>query len=441
MDMRLLSALAATCLVAAASSCAHAAESRSIAGDWRVAVDQGRVGERQAWFTRDLPGTASIALPGLIDGNDSGPVWFQSSLMIPGSWKGKRVSLVLERASGQTRVWIDGHELPDTQESLVAPHIHPLGALGSPATRRLSIRMDRPELPGSPAGMAGLSGILEIRAVDAVAIDDVQVFPDLERRGARVRLRLANNTGRPVAGTLRLEVRSRKGMVLASDEGNVSIPDSAVVVRELKLGPEALPWEVASPTLYLLIASLTSSGEGRSYADERALRFGLRQVSGDATRFALNGRPLDLGGPADSPLSPHRGTPSVTPGDWRRILRLLKSRGMNSMRFKEWCPPEAAFAAADAEGLVFQVEAPRLNAEAEISRILEAYGNHPSFCLMTFSTARGANDAEVAARIERLRQEDPRRVYVLRPSAENISKTPAQVKDVPSSGPRSTRPE
>ena len=124
--------------------------------------DPGRAGEREHWFDRDLPGTATLTLPGSIEGLNRGPVWLQSSLMIPGSWKGKRVALQLERASGETRVWIDGQELPGVQDSLVAPQIHALGPFSKPATRRLTIRLDPPGLVGVAGQRNGTFRALEI---------------------------------------------------------------------------------------------------------------------------------------------------------------------------------------------------------------------------------------------------------------------------------------
>lgn len=98
-----------------------AAETRSIAGQWRVQLDPGRVGEAERWFDRDLTGT--ITFPGSTDearlGTPNsarptldglyrlfpyeGPAWFQYNLMIPGSWKGKRVALVLDACTGRQR--------------------------------------------------------------------------------------------------------------------------------------------------------------------------------------------------------------------------------------------------------------------------------------------------------------------------------------------------
>ena len=70
----------------------------------------------------------------------------------------------------------------------------------------------------------------------------------------------------------------------------------------------------------------------------------------------------------------------------------MKSYGLNHIRFHSWCPPEAAFAAADLEGIMIQAEGPQANVpagadpardafiEAEFKRMVDTYGNHPSFC-------------------------------------------------------------
>ena len=50
--------------------------------------------------------------------------------------------------------------------------------------------------------MNGIVGRLELQATDPVAIRDVQVYPDVERKTARVRVQIANATGKPGHGTL-----------------------------------------------------------------------------------------------------------------------------------------------------------------------------------------------------------------------------------------------
>ena len=63
------------------------------------------------------------------------------------------------------------------------------------------------------------------------------------------------------------------------------------------------------------------------------------------------------------------------------------------MRFHSWCPPEAAFEAADQLGFYLQPEPGMWNEISpgtpmermlyeETDRMIKAYGNHPSFMLL-----------------------------------------------------------
>jgi hypothetical protein len=113
---------------------------------------------------------------------------------------------------------------------------------------------------------------------------------------------------------------------------------------------------------------------------------------------------------------------------WRRIVRICKAHGLNHIRFHSWCPPEAAFVAADELGFYYQVEVSSwanqgaaigsgnpLDAwlEAESRRLLAAYGNHPSFLLMAYGNEpSGPNHIKwLEAWVARRKAEDPRRLY------------------------------
>lgn len=76
---------------------------------------------------------------------------------------------------------------------------------------------------------------------------------------------------------------------------------------------------------------------------------------------------------------------------------------MNHVRFHSWCPPEAAFHVADSMGIYLQVECggwaevgsgkPQDQwLKEESDRILEEYGNHPSFCMMVYGNEPGGAD-------------------------------------------------
>jgi hypothetical protein len=458
MSRRLLKSAAAILGLLAwsiASPPAHAGETRSIAGEWRVRLDPDQVGESARWFEQDLDGR--IALPGSTDvaglgpANTAphtldglyrlhpyqGPVWFQYDLMIPASWKGKRVRLVFERAHGETRVWIDGQELPDRQDSLVAPHIHELGPLGTPGTKRVTVLVDNTpafdlgrfvsvRYEGTQTNWNGLIGALELQAVDPVSIESISVYPtDVPHGQARVRVELANTTGQTVQATLRLNVRPARGSEsLASLEAPVTLDQPRVVIeRDLTIGPGAKPWDEFAPNLYQLDASLDAREADLPCHDEASQRFGLREARIEGTQFALNGRTIQLRGTLECAIFPKTGYPPTDPASWRRICRILKAHGLNFLRFHSWCPPEAAFAAADAEGVYLQVEGPQANVnvgqnpardafvEQELLRIVRTYGHHPSFLLMTLGNEFGGDDAILSRWVDQLQKADGRHFY------------------------------
>jgi hypothetical protein len=163
-------------------------------------------------------------------------------------------------------------------------------------------------------------------------------------------------------------------------------------------------------------------------ADMKQVNFGMREFKAEGTQFNINGRPVFLRGTLECAIFPKTGYPSTDVGEWTRILKVLKAHGLNHMRFHSWCPPEAAFTAADYLGVYLQVECSSwanqgssigdgkpidqwLYQEAE--SILEAYGNHPSFCMMAYGNEpAGKNQVEFLADfIDHFKKKDSRRVY------------------------------
>src|SRR5208283_1775781 len=136
--------------------------------------------------------------------------WYQRDIDIPADWQDKRVELVLERVHWETRAWLDGREI-GTQDSLIAPHVHDLGIGIAPGKHTLTIRVDNSLkfdlggfvsilYEGTQTNWNGIVGRLELRAVDPVSIEDVQVYPDVDRKLVKVQLTISNTSGRPVQG-------------------------------------------------------------------------------------------------------------------------------------------------------------------------------------------------------------------------------------------------
>ena len=110
--------------------------------------------------------------------------------------------------------------------------------------------------------------------------------------------------------------------------------------------------------------------------------------------FYADGHPVFLRGKHDAAVWPLTGHVDMTVEGWMKYLSTCKEYGINHVRFHSWCPPEAAFVAADKLGIYLQPELPFwgsfddkdevlmkfLHQEGE--NILREYGHHPSFRLM-----------------------------------------------------------
>ena len=132
--------------------------------------------------------------------------------------------------------------------------------------------------------------------------------------------------------------------------------------------------------------------EKERYAQENPrtieVRNGCFYIDGNPTYF----RATHFGG--EYPLT---GYPSTDKGWWLKMMSVVKEWGLNGIRFHSYCPPEAAFAAADEAGVYLLVECGMWNHFreepegramyellcSEAKRMLEYFGHHPSFVLFS----------------------------------------------------------
>lgn len=362
-----------------------------------------------------------------------GPAWYERDVVVPPEWKGRRIVLHLERPHWQTIAWLDGRVV-GSSDSLSTPHEHDLGTV-EPGKHRLTIRVDNRLVVDvglnshsvtdhTQSNWNGIVGRMELRPAARVWIEDLQVYPRVASRSAVVRGRIGNATGGPGRGTLRLEVSAGEGAAVAPKASDVSWDVSGGAFEvEVPLGAGAPTWDEFSPVLHQLAATL-EAGEAR---DTRTIRFGLREIGTQGTQFVVNVRKAFFRGTLECAIFPKTGHPPTDLGSWKRIVRIAKAHGLNMIRFHSWCPPEAAFTAADEEGFYYQVEvaswansSTRLGAGLpidewlyrETARILKAYGNHPSFVLLPYGNEPAGRDVEfLSGWVEHWKALDPRRLY------------------------------
>ncbi len=363
-----------------------------------------------------------------------GVAWYQRDVDVPPGWSGRRIVLSLERAHWETRVWIDS-TAAGMRNSLAAPHEYDVTDFTHPGRHTITIRVDNRigEIDvGSNAHSItdhtqtdwnGIIGRIELRSGSRVYIEDVSVFPDARARVFTIVARLRNTTGRPQRGEMTFRAGaagSGEGRLVASRQ---SIPgDTLTVMNWYPMGEHSHLWDEFHPDLYEL--SVGWRGEDTSLTDDRRVISGLREFRVSPAGFTVNGRPLFLRGTLNCVLFPLTGYPSMQEKDWDHFFDAVRAHGLNHVRFHSWCPPEAAFASADRHGLYLQVECGAWCAVGdggafdrwlyeESERIVLAFGNHPSFCMMAYGNepSGGNMDRYLGSFVSYWKHRDTRRVY------------------------------
>jgi len=368
-----------------------------------------------------------------------GPAWYQKEIDLPVEWSGNRVMLFLERCHWESKVFVNGREA-GTQNSLAAPHEYDVTDYVVPGKNRISIRIDnRVIIPvgvnshsisdHTQSNWNGITGNIFLKATPQVYIDNIRIFPDIHKKEAKVIVSIRNPKKSEFKGKLKIRAQSfNTGKTQNLPGENVTIVTNSAehqVVLNYKIRNPLL-WSEFSPSMYRMSVTLTDSDNGLS--DNRMVDFGMREFIVKGTRFEVNGRPVFLRGTTECCIFPLTGYPPADVASWEKVLQTCREYGLNHVRFHSFCPPEAAFEAADKLGIYFHVECSSWanqgsaigNGEIldkfiyeEGDRILREYGNHPSFCMLAYGNEpAGRNqNAFLGQLINYWKSQDNRRVY------------------------------
>ncbi len=433
-----------TCLVVQAEESGR----MDLSGLWRFQLDPMGFGKTPGSELYLSKLTETILLPGSMDEGGKGiqnivahvdrlsrkfeycgQAWYQREVVIPADWKGKEVILSLERCHWETAVFVDGEPVA-TDERLSTPNRFVLTKQLTPGLHTLTLCVDnRLKYPMdqwthgtteyTQTNWNGVVGRMELIAKPSCYIEKMDIYPDTEAKKVKVRLSL-HTGGQPGSGELTFRIAEKEGKEICRVAMPVSFSgEAAVIEQELTLGKEMKLWDEFTPALYDLTATL-DTGAG---IDSRCSVFGMRKVEQGKHHIRLNGRDIHLRGVLDCAVFPITGYPSTDIKDWARIFRTVKEYGMNHVRFHSWCPPEAAFDAADELGIYLQVELPmwikdvgqsparRDFFEKEMYAILDEYGNHPSFLLYCNGNENEGDFAVLEDLVKKGQAYDPRHLY------------------------------
>lgn len=341
---------------------------------------------------------------------------------------GKRLFFEAERARC-LRLLVDGKEAPVFEAgTLSTPYCFEVtGLLKEESELTLLSDNSYPGLPHdaivyssaatdeTQTNWNGILGYLRLRAEEPVFLCAVRVYPEADSITVQVEI----DAGRPYQGTLTVESPALE----RSWSRKISLEPGRrqIVLEKLPLAQGTERWDEYEGKIYELSAVLSG-------CEKKTVRFGIRTFGDDGNgRLALNGRTIFLRSEANCAEFPETGHPPMTTEEWRRILEIYKSYGVNCVRFHSHCPPEAAFSAADELGMLMQPELSHWNPkdafeseesfsyyQKELGQVLRTLANHPSFVMLTLGNELAAGEQghqRMGMLTAMARKTDPTRLY------------------------------
>ena len=463
-----------------------AAQTIDLSGQWQFRIDRDGKGESEAWYAATTPFDDTILLPASmpqrLKGDDIsvntrwvgslydssyffnpymkryrnpgkdmklqffltpdkhyvGKAWYKKTITLPDSADLPMYALYLERPHITTQVWVNGEKVDRMQKSLSVPHVFYLYGMLNPGENTIAICVDNdPETvkvgqdshsitDQTQGDWNGIVGKMELRPFNA--LDYVAVYPDIDNRRANVHVEMLDcKPGKKATLTLKATAfNTDKTHAVSSKPVQIILSDDKVVSSDvaLDMGDGMLLWDEFHPQLYRLEVCLTTA-DGRTYSKETV--FGMRKIEIRDKMFYVNGRQIQLRGTVENCNFPNTGYPPMDVDSWLRVFNRCKAYGLNHVRFHSYCPPEAAFLAADMVGMYIQPEGPSWpNHGVKLGRgepidtylmdeslaIVDEYGNHPSFTFFAFGNEPAGNWVKWSTdHVAQMKQHDPRHLY------------------------------
>jgi hypothetical protein len=466
------------------SSCSQKSEITKIdlAGTWQFKIDPEDAGEKENWFASDLDET--IQLPGSMvengkgyeitletewtggvrnaewykhpsyapyhdtenirfpywlqpDKKYTGAAWYRKKITIPEDWEGKTVWLNLERPHWETTVWVNGIKL-EMQNSLATPHNYNISDYLFTGENTIAIRVDNRTkeidvgwnshsiTDHTQSNWNGIVGDISLTSAHGIFFSDVTIFPDIQSKSVEVKAIVQNTTLKEIEVDVEVEAEHHATKEESPEkhfEFTIA-PGENIIKLSYPLGDDAQLWDEFNPNVYELLLELRYDDK----MDAKRVDFGLRDFKVQNGQLTINGRRVYLRGTLECAIFPKTGYPPTDIESWEKVYKAVQDHGLNHVRFHSWCPPRAAFQAADKMGVYLQVECSSwANQSSELGsglpidqyiwdeseRIVKAYGNHPSFVMLAYGNEPGGPKHKEFLNkfVSQWKDKDARRLY------------------------------
>lgn len=306
-----------------------------------------------------------------VDGNYTGVSWFTTTVNVPESMRGKRISLRFESVRFRAEIFVNeqlcGYDLVNGTPFEV--DITPFVGIGAP--NRIAVRITDPNgnfnwkdsqvyewgsYRTNPShGFGGITGKVFLNATDPVYVDGFFLKNRPERTTAEAEIDLCNTTGQPRKGQLELLVSDKSGKAVFKTVRTVELVAGLNTVKQLIQVKDAKTWSPDTPECYTLTAAWKDALYSDRFSDQFGFRwFEIRDNNGDRQLY-LNGKRIVLRTAISWGFWPVNG---IAPSDEMatRQLTAAKKLGQNMLTFHRAIGQENVLDKADELGLLYWEE-------------------------------------------------------------------------------------
>lgn len=430
----------------------------NLAGLWRVKLDSLDQGMQNKWFADAFEGQA-INLPGTLDDagigtKDTltpalnnyvlsnlarkhayiGKAWYQKQIEVPQNWSDRDKILSLERVLWSSTLYVDSLKI-GSKESLVGSHQYDLSQVLTPGKHLITVVIDNSNLypninvKGDKYPLEvnqemshaytnhtqikwnGMLGSLKIQAVNPNKPKNLKLYPDVLNDAIQVVYQQKDAVGKSV----RLEIFDASGKAIFDETIERPLVEGEYVNFLIQRPEELDKWDEFNQNLYQV---KLSSGDFQI-----SQTYGHRILEAKDGDLVLNDKRIFLRGNLECVIFPITGHPPMEVAEWAKLYEQAKNYGLNHIRFHSWCPPEAAFVAANEAGIYLQVELPHWSLtvgedaqttaflKEEAQKILNDYGHHPSFLFFSMGNELQGDFEVLNEMVKELKEQDKRHLY------------------------------
>jgi Glycosyl hydrolases family 2, sugar binding domain/Glycosyl hydrolases family 2 len=430
------------------------AQQLSLNGTWKVKLENNPGKE----YAVKLPGTLDDAGVGdkVIPGSGInfstmahltrkvqyvGKAYYINTFTVPVGWKQKEIILKLGRVLWKSAIVIDGKTIEESGESLTTSHeFNVTKYIVAGKKQTITICIDNSNIfPGinvyatqypskesseithsytnhTQIKWNGVLGEVSLMAKPKLFAGQVTVVSDVQSKSIKVNYELSNANSKK-AQLQSYVLDAQTGKKWASNFSQ-SVTEKTIAAS-ISFDKNVVYWSEFTPKIYQLVTIIKSEFG----SDTTTTSFGVREFKAQKDNLYLNDNRVFIRGNLECIIFPLKGYPPMTQKEWETLFNTAKSYGLNEFRFHSWCPPEAAFAAADKVGFYMQVELPNWNLKMgedtasfsflrrEAHRILKAYGNHPSFLFFSMGNELEGDFGKLNDLVAELKAKDKRHLY------------------------------